>query len=136
MSDNELDWIQQARLGNSEAFTNIVEKYQKPVFNLCYRMLSDGNDAEDAAQETFWRAYQGLKRYNPQQSFATWLLSIAAHYCIDQYRRRKVPVTPLDLLPEDGAPDPGDGPEKVYTQTEEQKRLRKLLDTLDRKSVV
>ncbi len=65
----EPEWLSQAMKGNTEAFTNLVELYQRPVFNLCYRMLGDPDEAEDAAQETFMRAYNGLKRYDVQRSF-------------------------------------------------------------------
>lgn len=130
MSDTEALWLQQAQLGDSEAFAQIVEKYQTPVFHLCYRMLGDEQEAEDAAQETFWRAYQSLKRYDPLRSFATWLLSIAAHYCIDQRRRNKVPLMSLELLPEDGAPDSSPTPEKVVGQGQEDAGIRQLLDHL------
>ncbi len=130
MSDTEALWLQQAQLGDSEAFSQIVEKYQTPVFHLCYRMLGDEQEAEDAAQETFWRAYQSLKRYDPQRSFATWLLSIAAHYCIDQRRRNKVPLMSLELLPEDGVPDSSPIPEKVVGQGQEDASIRRLLEHL------
>jgi RNA polymerase sigma-70 factor (ECF subfamily) len=93
-------------------------------------MLGDEQEAEDAAQETFWRAYQSLKRYDPLRSFATWLLSIAAHYCIDQRRRNKVPLMSLELLPEDGAPDSSPTPEKVVGQGQEDAGIRQLLDHL------
>jgi RNA polymerase sigma-70 factor, ECF subfamily len=130
VSDTETTWLQQAQLGDSEAFSQLVELYQTPVYHLCYRMLGDEQEAEDAAQETFWRAFQSLKRYDPQRSFATWLLSIAAHYCIDQRRRNKVPLMSLELLPEDGAPDPSPNPEKVVSQGQEETSLRKMLDQL------
>lgn len=78
-----------ARRGDKAAFAQIVAEFQMPVYNLAYRMLGNRNDAEDAAQETFLRAYAQLKTYNPSQSFGTWLLSVAAHYCIDRLRRRK-----------------------------------------------
>jgi RNA polymerase sigma-70 factor (ECF subfamily) len=130
VSDTEALWLQQAQLGDSEAFTQLVETYQTPVFHLCYRMLGDEQEAEDAAQETFWRAYQSLKRYDPQRSFATWLLSIAAHYCIDQRRRSKVPLMSLELLPEDGVPDSSPTPEKVVGKGQEDASIRQLLDYL------
>lgn len=130
MSDNEALWLRQAQLGDSEAFSQLVEKYQTPVFHLCCRMLGDEQEAEDAAQETFWRAFQSLKRYDPQRSFATWLLSIAAHYCIDQRRRNKMPLMSLELLPEDGAPDNSPVPEKIVSRNQEDASIRKLLDQL------
>jgi RNA polymerase sigma-70 factor, ECF subfamily len=87
-SEDNFDVIQ-ARQGDDLAFTRLVERYQTPVFNLCYRMLGDPNCAEDAAQESFLRAYLNLRRFDIQRSFASWLLAIAAHYCIDSLRRRK-----------------------------------------------
>jgi RNA polymerase sigma-70 factor (ECF subfamily) len=81
--------IAAAQRGDKAAFTQIVAEFQTPVYNLAYRMLGNRNDAEDAAQETFLRAYAQLKTYDPGQSFGTWLLSVAAHYCIDRLRRRK-----------------------------------------------
>ena len=94
--NEEQTWILQAKNGSDEAFTYIVETYQTPVYNLCYRMLGHAEAAEDAAQETFLRAYQHLHRYDIKRSFATWLLSIAAHYCIDRLRKRKLPVFSVD----------------------------------------
>jgi RNA polymerase sigma-70 factor, ECF subfamily len=139
VSNQEEAWIQQALLGDETAYTNIVETYQRPVYNLCYRMLGDPIDAEDAAQETFWRAYQNLKRYDQTRSFPTWLLSIAAHYCIDQQRKRRIPILSVDLLPEEDAPDPSPNPERVVCELEESSQMRRLLGKLgpqDRAAVV
>lgn len=140
MSNSESEWLKLAIQGNDEAFTQLVETYQKPVYNLCYRMLGDPLEAEDAAQESFWRAYQGLKRYDPQRSFITWLLSIAAHFCIDQQRRRRLPIVSVDILPEEDIPDAATpNPEKVVSQMLEDRQLRDLLSSLpaqDRAAVV
>lgn len=139
MSNLEVEWLQGALRGDDAAFTNIVETYQRPVYNLCYRMLGDAVEAEDAAQETFWRAYQNLKRYDPQRSFPTWLLSIAAHYCIDQQRKRRIPLLSMDLLPEEDAPDPAPNPERVVGELEETSQIRRLLTSLgpqDRAAVI
>lgn len=94
-------WIIQAQHGDSEAFTRLVEAYQTPVYNLCYRMLGEAESAEDAAQETFLKAFQHLSRYDNSRSFATWLLSIAAHDCIDRLRRRRFLAFSLDSRHED-----------------------------------
>lgn len=81
--------IARAQRGDHEAFAQLVEQYQTPVYNLAYRMLGNVDDAEDAAQETFVRAYTRLNTFRSSERFATWLLSICAHYCIDRTRRRK-----------------------------------------------
>ena len=131
--------LRQAIQGDEEAFTRIVETYQRPVFNLCYRMLGQAQEAEDAAQETFWRAYQHLRRYDQQRPFATWLLSIAAHYCIDQQRKRHLPTLALELMPDEDAPDPAPNPERVFAQLEEKGQLQSLLARLgpqDRAAII
>lgn len=139
MSELQVEWLEQALGGDETAFANIVETFQRPVYNLCYRMLGDAIDAEDAAQETFWRAYQALNRYDPKRPFPTWLLSIAAHYCIDQQRKRRVPILSMDLLPEEDAPDSAPSPEKVVSELEETSQMRRLLANLgpqDRAAVI
>jgi len=134
-----MEWIQQARLGDEQAFTLLVERFQSPVYNLCYRMLGNEQEAEDGAQETFWRAYQNIQRFDPQRSFITWLLSIAAHYCIDESRKRRNTNIDLELLPEDSLTDAAPLPEKMAAMSEEQRLLHGLLGQLskpDRSAVI
>lgn len=134
--NEEQAWVAQAQQGDDEAFTRLVETYQTPVFNLCYRMLGEPELAEDAAQETFLRAYQHLSRYDQKRPFATWILSIAAHYCIDRLRRRKFTMFSMDAEDEDGNtfeyPDvdaPNPEAESIMGQTQE--RVHELLQDLD-----
>ena len=94
--DSEKAWIAQALDGDDIAFSHLVEAFQRPVFSVCYRMLGNARDAEDAAQESFLRAYKNLYRYDPDRSFATWLLSITSHYCIDQLRKRRLVTFSID----------------------------------------
>ncbi len=133
---DEKAWVLQAQQGSDEAFTNLVETYQKPIYNLCYRMVGEPEEAEDAAQETFLRAYQNLHRYDPSRSFGTWILSIAAHYCIDRLRKRKFLMFSMDAENEDGSsfelPDPDSpNPEAESMTKEERDRLHLMLKDLD-----
>lgn len=135
MSD-ELAWVLQAQQGSDEAFTKLVEAHQTHVYNLCYRMLGEPETAEEAAQETFLRAYQNLHRYDQGRPFVTWLLSIGAHYCIDQLRRRKLSVFSMDEEHDDGTvfeiADPASpDPEAESVKREERDRLHLLLRDLD-----
>ena len=139
MINIEPEWIAQAQRGNSEAFSKLVETCQSPVYNLCYRMLNDPYEAEDAAQETFLRAFNNLRYYDESRSFSTWLLSIAAHYCIDQIRKRRMNLLSLDDAVYLDPPDTAPGPEKALSTGEEQKRVRLLLEKLspqDRAAVI
>jgi RNA polymerase sigma-70 factor (ECF subfamily) len=141
--NDEMAWITQAQHGSDEAFTQLVEAYQTHVYNLCYRMLGEAEAAEDASQETFLRAYQHIHRYDRKRPFGTWLLSIAAHYCIDRLRRRKFSMSSIDQDEEEGGfelPDadaPNPEAEAVYGEQKQQmQRLLKRLDSLDRAAVV
>lgn len=96
LTENEL--IQRAQTGDQAAFSDLVERYQVAVFNLCYRMLGQGQDAEDAAQEIFLRIYRQIHTYSPTHRFSTWVLSIASHYCIDQLRKRRLTLVPLESI--------------------------------------
>jgi len=75
--------------GDAAAFTALVERYKRPVYALAYRLLGNGTDAEDAAQETFVRAYTRLTSYQPGSRFGSWLLAITSHWCIDSLRRKR-----------------------------------------------
>lgn len=95
-----------AARGDRLAFGRLVDLHKRAVFGLCVRLLRDGEEARDAAQETFVRAYAAVTTYDPAQPFAPWLLRIARNYCLDLLRRR-VPAgaqVRLDAEPEDGAP--------------------------------
>jgi RNA polymerase sigma-70 factor (ECF subfamily) len=136
---SEETWLEEALQGDDEAFSMLVEAYQRPVYNLCYRMLGNQRDAEDAAQETFLRAYKFLHRYDSQRKFSTWLLTIASNYCIDQYRRRKLPTFSFDSLPVPDIPEKTIGIETWMIEDEKQDAVKMLLEILkpkDRSAVI
>jgi len=122
--------VQQALRGDEKAFAGLVAAFQGPVYNLCYRLLGTPMEAEEAAQETFLRAYRRLHTYNPEQKLSSWILAIAAHYCIDRLRRRRLASTPIDeaqsTRPE-GAPQ---APEESLLRREREREIQDLLARL------
>ena len=131
VSDDEKLWIARARQGDDDAFAQLVEIYQRPVLNVCYRMLGDPAEAEDAAQETFIRAYTRIDSYDPSRKFSSWLLAIASHYCIDRLRRRRFALVSWDDLPPwRWLPDTDPQPEEVALQHETQRHVQELLNRL------
>jgi len=135
VTSRESEWLEAVKRGDDEAFSHLVDAYQKPVYNLCYRMLGNVNSAEDAAQETFLRAYKSISRYDTSRSFVTWLLSIASHYCIDQLRKKHIQSFSTDdeeyawMAPV----DPNPLPETVITMKEKQAQVQSLLSVLNPK---
>ena len=133
MLNEEQIWLEQARRGDQTAFGKLIEAYQRPVYNLAYRMLNNSGEAEEAAQEAFIRAYTRLHTYNPDHKFSTWMLSITSNYCIDLIRKRRAlllsidePLPPHPALMSDGQK----GPEAQMEMSEQQDMVQSLLQEL------
>ena len=131
MNEQEARWIRQAQTGDKQAFSCLVEAYQRPVYNLTYRMLGTPEEAEDAAQEAFLRAYSRLQQYDPNHKFSTWLFSIANHHCIDRLRKRRKTFISIDDNPvlqnlRDDEPDPEENALDVEQAVELQRLLTEL----------
>ncbi|MGB2799038.1 MAG: sigma-70 family RNA polymerase sigma factor [Dehalococcoidia bacterium] len=99
MEENKL--IERSKQGDLDCFNQLVEMYQRQVYNLCLRMLDNTHDAEDVAQGAFISAYKGIGRFKGG-NFRAWLFRIAANACRDQLRLlRRRPASSLDALPLD-----------------------------------
>jgi RNA polymerase sigma-70 factor, ECF subfamily len=114
--------------GDRDAFGELVRRHQAAVFNVAYRLLGNRQDAEDAAQETFIRAYRAFATFDAARPLAPWLKKIAANVC---YNRLQVFLPPTEALEEDVAGDPPAGgraqapdPESAAQQSEAHARLR------------
>lgn len=131
MDNQELLWLEQARRGDQLAFGKLVQAYQRPVYNLAYRMLGNAAEAEDAAQETFVRMYTKLHTYQPDRKLSSWVLSIASHYCIDRLRRRRFNWLSLDEEPVAAVlPSRQRGPEESALCRETRDEVQTLVDRL------
>jgi len=96
----EQDFISRSQKGDVEAFNQLVERYQRMIFNLALRMLGNAEAAEDATQDTFLSAYKAVAKFRGG-SFKAWILRIAANSCHDKIRSaRRARVTSLDNLME------------------------------------
>jgi RNA polymerase sigma-70 factor, ECF subfamily len=118
--------------GDQQAFALLVERHQRAVFNLTYRMLGEAKEAEDAAQEAFLRAYQHIDRYDASRPFKTWLLSIASNYCIDKLRKRRLTWLSLDepLSPHPELNSKELGPEDSTIDAQRSAAVHSLLNQL------
>ena len=81
--------IKQVLKGDQNAYADIVNLYQHKLYQICYRMLGNKQEAEDIAQEAFVRAYINLHSYDQKRKFSTWLYRIATNLCIDRIRKKK-----------------------------------------------
>jgi RNA polymerase sigma-70 factor (ECF subfamily) len=127
--------IEDFKKGNASAFESLLLKYKDRIYTLCRYLLEDPHDADDAAQDTFVKAFQGLKRFTPAASFYTWLYRIAVNTCLDQRRKaslrtRLFVADGTDSL--DTAPSQNPSPESDY---ETKQSLHSLQTSLNRLSV-
>jgi RNA polymerase sigma-70 factor (ECF subfamily) len=85
-------WEALARVaaGDADAFAVLVEAHQERLLRLCERMLGDVEEARDAAQEVFLKAYRKAADFRPQGQVYTWLYRIATNYCLNKLRRRRL----------------------------------------------
>jgi RNA polymerase sigma-70 factor (ECF subfamily) len=84
---DDIQLIDRFKKGDTAVFEQLVFKYQDRIYNLCRHMLGSTHDAEDAAQDTFLKAYQKLKDFKPEASLYTWLYRIAVNTCLD-YKKK------------------------------------------------
>jgi len=94
ITDEEL--IRQIRAGDEEAADILVKRYYTDILRYCKRHIIDQNLAEDATQETFYRVFRSLMRYQDKERFRAWLYMIARNICIDENRKQKNTI-PLEL---------------------------------------
>ena len=116
--------------GHQDAFEEIVTLFQHRLYQVCYRMLGNAQEAEDIAQEAFVRAYTNIHTYDQNRKFSTWLFRIATNLCIDRIRKKKpdyyldaeVPGTEgLNMYSQIAAP--GELPEEQVEKMEMQERI-------------
>lgn len=81
--------IEQVLKGDQNAYSDIVNLYQHKLYQICYRMLGNMQEAEDITQEAFIRAYINLHSFDQKRKFTTWLYRIGTNLCIDRLRKKK-----------------------------------------------
>jgi RNA polymerase sigma-70 factor (ECF subfamily) len=84
----ENHWVKASQQGDVVAFNRLVLKWEKPIYNLNFRMLQDPDEASEATQEVFLSAFRSIKRFRQTARFSTWLYRIACNHCVSRLRRR------------------------------------------------
>ena len=121
--------IQYAQQGNEKAFAQLVERYHERIFNVCFRIVGDFQDAEEATMDAFLACYRSLDSFEGRSSFATWVYRIAIR-CAYKYREKRPPES-IDIseseLAERYSPD---DPDEILSQAEIRKAIEKVIDML------
>lgn len=103
--------VERAQENDPDAFRQLVDKYKARIYYIAHRMMSNHSDADDVAQETFIRAYRGLKKFKGHSGFYTWIYRILVNCCMDALRKRKRGGMDFQLneAMDSEAPAPGGG---------------------------
>ncbi|HMD81128.1 MAG TPA: sigma-70 family RNA polymerase sigma factor [Anaerolineales bacterium] len=125
---SETEFVRSAQSGDRNAFSELVSIHARGVLNVIYRMCGDTQLAEDAAQETFIRAWLNLSSYRPETSLRNWLYRIAVNAATDMLRKEKR-ILP-DALEDLQLQDPKPGPEAIFSQGERTALIQKAILSL------
>ncbi|MFV9505588.1 MAG: RNA polymerase sigma factor [Oscillochloridaceae bacterium umkhey_bin13] len=125
MVNEEFRLVEAGQRGDVEAFNQLVRTYEGRIYNLCYRMLGDGDAAADVTQDTFISAYRNLHKFRGGV-FRAWLFRIATNACYDALRARKrrptvslqAPSDDDDDTPAFDLPDPNESPDEFVLRRE------------------
>jgi len=124
--DDDAAAVRECLAGNGQAFARLVERYERPVYNVALRMLRNPEDARDASQNAFLKAYQGLAQYDPQYRFYSWLYRIAINESLNLLRLRRREAGPVD----EQQPSEGPGPAESLAQDVTQREVADAIDRL------
>ena len=94
--DTDAERIERILRGDSTAFRELVNRHKDYAFTLAYRILNSREDAEEAAQDAFVRAYNGLAAFNREAKFTTWLYRIVVNCALTVQQRRKMRTEDID----------------------------------------
>lgn len=116
-SDKQL--VGMCRRGNERAARELVNRFQRPVFSIIYRMVRDREKAEDLAQETFVRTFNNLDRYDRSYKFSSWLFKIAYNLTVDHLRRKVIKTISIHGSPDAVTADQQEATSVTLESTEE-----------------
>jgi RNA polymerase sigma-70 factor (ECF subfamily) len=138
VKDDESALVASAKAGDISSFETLVGRYERKIFRLAQNITQNREDAEDAMQESFLKAYEHLGEFQGNSRFYTWLVRIAVNQALMKLRRRRPNVVSLDqevdtgedMMPRE-VEDWGPSPEERYGQTELSGILGKVIGELD-----
>jgi RNA polymerase sigma-70 factor (ECF subfamily) len=124
--------VKQAVAGDAEAFDQLVDRHYRALFGLAYRMLGNSDDASDAVQETFVKAYRALKDFQPDKPLRPWLYKICSNVVIDLGRARTKAPDPLENHAH-SLGDAGPAPEEQLLTNERHRQVHTAVARLPEK---
>jgi RNA polymerase sigma-70 factor, ECF subfamily len=119
--------------GDPSTFEPLVRTYQDRIYNLCYYLLGNPKDAEDAAQDVFIKAFRKLSEFRPESSLYTWLYRIGVNTCLDHKKKSRPEPFKEESLAE-ALPSAEPSPEQHYQSKQIGRAIQSALNQLSKKS--
>ncbi|MEO6446487.1 MAG: sigma-70 family RNA polymerase sigma factor [Gemmatimonadaceae bacterium] len=126
----DADLVALAQAGRESAYRELVQRYERPVFSLIFRMVRDREMAEDLSQETFIKVLNHIDRYRPEFKLSSWLFKIANNVAIDFLRKRQLKTVSID-----GSPHAASAAEIEATSFDVAARQESALDEMEAKEL-
>lgn len=126
----DADVVVLAQQGRGEAFRELVNRYERPVFSIIYRIVRDREAAEDLSQDTFVKVLNHIDRYRPEFKLSSWLFKIANNVAIDSLRKRQ-----LDTISLDGSPHAATAADAEASSFEVAARQENALDEMEAREI-
>jgi RNA polymerase sigma factor, sigma-70 family len=126
--------VRKSQEDDERAFGELVSRYESKVYSLALKMLRNPEDAEDVLQDTFLRAYRGIKSFKGNSTFSTWIYRITANSALMRLRKRQLPTVSIDDADEREAPiniaDWAPGPVEQMLNQETQAAMTEAIEAL------
>lgn len=120
-------YVEKVRMGETDCFAPLLEKYSRSVFSLIVKIVGNREDAEELTQDVFMKAFRSLSSFREESSFSTWLYRIAYNTAISATRKKQVPSVALEEMAiREAGEDPEDAPDRETLLS----RLEKALGLL------
>lgn len=128
---NEKDLIKEILKGDSEKFSYFIKEFQNEIFNLCFSIVKNKDDALDLTQEAFFLAYKNLKNFKGESSFSTWIYRIAYNLSINFIKKRGQILTILDKDEDEIEFQIEDTKSSVWEEIEKEERVKLINECLN-----
>jgi RNA polymerase sigma-70 factor (ECF subfamily) len=89
--------VRNLKLGNTEAWNMLVDRYSKKIYNLALNFAGNRDDASDITQDIFLKVYNNINKFEEEKNFNSWILKLSKNYCIDYWRKHKGSKQKLEL---------------------------------------
>lgn len=131
MEINEL--VNDIKAGNTEAWSMLIDRYSKKVYNLALNFAGNRDDASDITQDIFLRVYNNIDKFEEDKNFNSWILKLSKNYCIDYWRKSKNYRQKLELdedIYNSAIHEDAQTPEDAVIQNSDVQYLRQKLQLL------